>query len=1025
MIPVELTIQGLYSYQQKQFIDFTQLTAAHLFGIFGSVGSGKSTVLEAITFALYGRTDRLNLSGDKRNYNMMNLKSNELLIAFVFETGKSQTRYLAEVKGRRNSKRFEDVKTLDRTAYRMEKGKWIPIEPLELEAAIGLSYENFKRTIIIPQGQFQEFLQLKNKDRTQMMKELFHLEKFELYHKAAALEQKNNALLQHTEGQLQQLGTIDPEQLKVYEQQLEQLKKESDQIKAQLERLKTEEIQWQQLSGLNTKLNKVQGELKELSSKQEEMARLEEKISRYEDCLLQFKNLIEAADNSRQQLALQKSNIENESRKKQELSTLLKVEEERFTKIKKDYEQREQLLQQAEEIQKIERILNLEKQLHTDRERLHKGEKIQQATQQKIDHLQKEKNTLHQAIKQIKAQQPDMALLTRVQSWHLANKNLLRQSEELNSDAQTHRQQSIRLEDAMKQMADSLQTDSSLAGDAPALLQLLKDKIDQIKSKMKANNEAANQLRLQQELENYAQALNEGDPCPLCGARHHPEPFSAESVKTKLNELIKTNENHEKEVENLGEMMVKAGELKHQLSVEQKQLELIRRKEQNIVEQRKEHDKAFQWKAYASEQDVTKALQLAELLQKQLKAQESQYEKVSSDLDESIKNKELYQQKIDELKTSQTSYSSEINILKQQIKRLAPDDFREKTNSEISLLRSRLIEQHSHIEKEYSNQAEKLTLLRKQYDQISGSIEANLKAFMAEEVRTQKLHEQLETELEKSSYRQLAEVKTILAEQIDLPKAKKELTAFQNALAAAKKQEQQLNEELAGRSYNEQKHNELKKEIATLDESLNQKNKTMGKTDALLKQLGEDLEQLAKLTKQHEALLERAENIRRMKTLFKGSGFVNYISSVYLQNLCNAANDRFYQLTRQKLSLEITDDNSFEVRDFMNGGKVRNIKTLSGGQTFQAALSLALALADNIQKITESNQNFFFLDEGFGSLDKEALTVVFDTLKALRRENRIVGVISHVEEMQQEIDVHLKVENSEANGSIIRPSWKN
>lgn len=1025
MIPVELTIQGLYSYQQKQFIDFTQLTAAHLFGIFGSVGSGKSTVLEAITFALYGRTDRLNLSGDNRNYNMMNLKSNELLIAFVFETGKSQIRYMAEVKGRRNSKRFEDVKTLDRTAYRMEKGKWIPIEPLELEAAIGLSYENFKRTIIIPQGQFQEFLQLKNKDRTQMMKELFHLEKFELYHKAAALEQKNNALLQHTEGQLQQLGTINREQLKVYEQQLEQLKKESDQIKAQLERLKTEEIQWQQLSGLNTKLNRVQSELKELSSKQEEMARLEEKISRYEECLLQFKNLIEAADNSRQQLAFQKSNIENESRKKKELSTLLKDEEERFSKSKKDYEQREQLLQQAEEIQKIERILKLEKQLNTDRERLHKGEKIQQATQQKIDYLQKERNTLHQAIKKTKAQQPDMALLTRVQSWHLANKNLLRQSEELNSDVQKHRQQSIRLEDAMKQMADSLQTDSSLAGDTQALLQLLKDKIAQIKSKMKANDEAANQLRLQQELENYAQALNEGDPCPLCGARHHPEPFSAESVKTKLDELMKTNENHEKEVENLGEMMVKAGELKHQLSVEQEQLELIRRKEKNIVEQRKEHDKAFQWKAYTSEQDVTKALQLAEVLQNQLKAQESQYEKVSSDLDEGIKNKELYQKKIDELKTSQTSYSSEINILKQQIKRLAPDDFREKTNSEISQVRSKLIEQHSHIEKEYSHQAEKLTILRKQYDQISGSIEANLKAFRAEEVRTQKLQEQLETELEKSSYRQLAEVKAILAEQIDLPKAKKELTAFQNALAAAKKQEQQLNEELAGRSYNEEKHNELKKEIAKLDESLNQKNKTMGKTDALLKQLVKDLEQLAKLTKQHEALLERAENIRRMKTLFKGSGFVNYISSVYLQNLCNAANDRFYQLTRQKLSLEITDDNSFEVRDFMNGGKVRNIKTLSGGQTFQAALSLALALADNIQKITESNQNFFFLDEGFGSLDKEALTVVFDTLKALRRENRIVGVISHVEEMQQEIDVHLKVENSETNGSIIRPSWKN
>jgi exonuclease SbcC len=81
-------------------------------------------------------------------------------------------------------------------------------------------------------------------------------------------------------------------------------------------------------------------------------------------------------------------------------------------------------------------------------------------------------------------------------------------------------------------------------------------------------------------------------------------------------------------------------------------------------------------------------------------------------------------------------------------------------------------------------------------------------------------------------------------------------------------------------------------------------------------------------------------------------------------------------------------------------------------------------LADNIQKITESNQNFFFLDEGFGSLDKDSLAVVFETLKLLRRENRVVGVISHVEEMQQEIDTHLKIVNHEETGSRIMPSWE-
>jgi DNA repair protein SbcC/Rad50 len=236
---------------------------------------------------------------------------------------------------------------------------------------------------------------------------------------------------------------------------------------------------------------------------------------------------------------------------------------------------------------------------------------------------------------------------------------------------------------------------------------------------------------------------------------------------------------------------------------------------------------------------------------------------------------------------------------------------------------------------------------------------------------------------------------------------------------------EELKAEMGARVYDAEAHRKVKDEILEIEKSKSVKNKEIGKTEELLVKLKKDLENQAVLQKQLEQLELRAENIRTMKSLFKASGFVNYISSVYLQNLCNAANDRFFQLTRQKLSIEITPDNNFQVRDFMNGGKVRSVKTLSGGQTFQAALSLALALADNIQKITESNQNFFFLDEGFGSLDKESLAVVFDTLKTLRKENRIVGVISHVEEMQQEIDVHLRIENNENRGSLIKESWMN
>ena len=85
---------------------------------------------------------------------------------------------------------------------------------------------------------------------------------------------------------------------------------------------------------------------------------------------------------------------------------------------------------------------------------------------------------------------------------------------------------------------------------------------------------------------------------------------------------------------------------------------------------------------------------------------------------------------------------------------------------------------------------------------------------------------------------------------------------------------------------------------------------------------------------------------------------------------------------------------------------------------------LSLALSDNIQHVTGTGQRFFFLDEGFGSLDKESLTIVFETLKTLHKENRIVGLISHVEEMQQEIDNYVRVNNTPEHGSIIKCSWE-
>ena len=190
MIPVRLTLKGIYSYQKEYIIEFDRLLEGQLFGIFGTVGSGKSTILEAISFALYGESERLN-QRDNRGYNMMNLKSNELLIDFVFTAGKEGTEYRFLVQGKRSKKHYEKVQ-IERKAVKKENGNWEPRETGKINEIIGLSHENFRRTIIIPQGKFEEFLQLGNMKRTEMLMEIFpQISEFNLSNKVSFLERTN------------------------------------------------------------------------------------------------------------------------------------------------------------------------------------------------------------------------------------------------------------------------------------------------------------------------------------------------------------------------------------------------------------------------------------------------------------------------------------------------------------------------------------------------------------------------------------------------------------------------------------------------------------------------------------------------------------------------------------------------------------------------------------------------------------------------------------------------------------------
>ncbi|HHU96694.1 MAG: SbcC/MukB-like Walker B domain-containing protein [Bacteroidota bacterium] len=1042
MIPIELTIQGLYSYQEKQTIDFTRLTAANLFGIFGPVGSGKSTILEAITFAIYGRTDRLNLSGDNRYYNMMNLRSNEMLIDFIFEAGREQTTYRATVKSSRNSRNFDEVRTPERTAYRKREGQWVPIEVEALEEAIGLSYDNFKRTIIIPQGQFQEFLQLGNRDRTKMMKELFNLEKFEFYYKVVSLERKNDEKRQHNQGQLQQLGEVDPAQIASCSESLSALEKEVHELNKGLQEQQQEEEKLRQLRELFEKRAAARKECDGLTKQAPYYQKLREKIERYEQAIIGFKHLLESRKTYEEKATKRREQIQSDQEKVRgetgEITQLEKILEE----IKPKQEKRDEVKKRAEELERLLEMRGTEERIKHEQTRLEKGTKIWEKTVQSLEQAKAEKLRQEKAIQSMREKMPDLTLLTSLKGWHMERREIQRLLKECKEEVERYARQLEELEkEKVELTGDPLFKTLHESLPYPDIFHHLEGESGKIKEQQRLLGDQESHWRVKAQLKAYADDLKENQPCPLCGSLHHPDPdrYSSEDIEDELNKVDKQKHAWEKQLDYIASLNKQFTLLESRQNEAARQQNEWEKKRKEQLEKAAAHEKQFAidlpptdspllpleqgekspWEAYREEEVLNKAFEAATKIQDEIKGAEKRLEQAEKERQTKEQARDKYQEGLQEIKTSLAMHQAEWNTLAQQLTVIQHEAYEDIPVNAIEQEKKRLVEEYRQVEKTFNETSQLLQECQKRKDRLTGVLESNLKELEQEESTLEALDNQLKEQLSQSNFSSLEEVMKLLSTPLDVAAEKQNLERYREQLLRNQSSLEQLQRDIAERTYDPAAHEKLIATISLLKEEIHQKTQEKGKMAEKLKNMQQDLESLTKLKQELEGLNARGENITTLKALFRASGFVNYISSVYLQNLCNAANERFFQLTRQQLSLEITDDNNFQVRDYLNGGKVRSVKTLSGGQTFQASLSLALALADNIQQVTESRQNFFFLDEGFGSLDKESLNIVFDTLKSLRKENRIVGVISHVEEMQQEIDAHLTVENHPERGSLI------
>ena len=162
----------------------------------------------------------------------------------------------------------------------------------------------------------------------------------------------------------------------------------------------------------------------------------------------------------------------------------------------------------------------------------------------------------------------------------------------------------------------------------------------------------------------------------------------------------------------------------------------------------------------------------------------------------------------------------------------------------------------------------------------------------------------------------------------------------------------------------------------------------------------------------------RAQLCERLRKLLEGNKFMEFVAEEYLQTVAANATRQLLSLTDGRYSLRY--DKGFYVGDNFNGGLLRGVYTLSGRETFLVSLSLALALSAEICRKSLRPIEFFFLDEGFGTLDEHLVDVVMDSLEKLKGEHFSIGIISHVEELKHRIDRKLSVKKAtERHGSQI------
>ena len=998
MKPIKLSIEGVFSYRTRQEIDFTKLSSEGIFGIFGNTGSGKSSIVEAIIFALYGKIERV--SG--KQIDLINLQSNKAVIDFEFEVSGKAYRVVV------NLTRTSSGHSTKKLFYQKQEGQYRAMEEkISGEQLTGLSYDNFCRVVIIPQGKFQDFLTLTSGERTKMLKEIFpSLKKYDLSNTLRAMREETEGMQKEKMGQLNSYSeyTIEAlnerkEQYAVVEQQYKDLEILIKNLKEDLDSRKTLFDAFKKQEELSQNFNRLKLNEENISALKDRLDQYRKTnrvfgslLTKYDDLLLRKKRTSDLFS----ELSLQVADLE---KKKQSL-------EEELAALQKENEQTPLQQQEADNLKTLADLRELEStmaildtKMRDEQKRLENGKACVAAEESKKQN--KEKEIADKESRLLNAEE-----FRSVRDWFAKNQRL-------NEDLARLRKEN---QDLCKKKTDCLAPFGDISPDNPEaeLQQRLQDTEEQIS---KAEN-LLSDYNVKQALCQYSKALSSNEPCPLCGSLSHPHPAELADVDEHLKQIKSTIRDLKARKETLEKAVSSLDFYSKQIQSKQEQINSL---QQDI----ETHKRQFVWANYLgkSSLEITQMENEDIRLQNELKELRSALAAIDRNIRKYSEALKQIENSVEQSRNALTKHQGRKEELGKNLSEEFVLQYAQVDVNQLNEQRQKLL---AVLEKRNAVLAERNAVLSKQNAVLfqregeRNSCKQNLETIIGE---TDKCESEIERQIACGGFQSLESVRQILSSSFDEDDAQKQIDNFNRQMIEFSSQLAALSEQTSG------KDRPAEENIKSDEQTLSQKEKEFksciankGGIEKEINLFETKLSQKTELEKEMKKAEARLDALNKLSQMFKGDKFIQFISTVYLEQLCAKANERLQIITNNKFAIRYWEEN-FEVIDNLNSGKTRSLKTLSGGQIFQASLCMALALVDTIRLNSDTREDFFFLDEGFGTQDNESIELIFKSLVSLRQENKIVGLISHSEILKEKISYNIAVRLDQNEGSLIENNY--